>query len=268
MRKRKIPEKTVYYKDPLNDEFSGTNIHRTVVGDNFKYIHKNPLWRATAFLVYFLIVVPVVWFFERVLRRVKYVNRKALKKVRKQKCFFYGNHTRVLDVFTSSLMVLPKRSKVVADPDSASLKGLKNLIQMLGALPLPTTKRGMMEFVKAMDYYQEKFHIVIYPEAHVWPFYTGVRPFTSASFRYPVKYDAPVIAFFTVYTEPKGFLARFRKANRTIYLSDPIYPDEGLSPKEAQQNLRDKVYAFMMEKSKLSTYKVIEYIQEEQNVCE
>ncbi len=268
MKKRTIPEKVVYYKDPINDDFAGTDISCTRVDEDFRYIHKNPLWRAFAFLIFYLFVVPIVWFYERVFCRVRYVNRKALKKVRKQKCFFYGNHTHLLDVFTSGLLVLPRRAKVVANPDAVSVKGIKNLTQMLGAFPLPTTQRGMFEFMKAMDYYHDKFHVIIYPEAHVWPFYTGIRPYTKAAFRYPIKYNAPVIAFVTVYTSPKGLFSRFRKANQTIYVSDPIYPETEIPSKDAQQNLRDKVYAFMLEKSKLSTYKVIEYIQQESNDCE
>jgi hypothetical protein len=56
-------------------------------------------------------------------------------------------------------------------------------------------------------------------------------------------------------------LSCFRKANVTVYVSDPIYPDEGLTGKQAQINLREKVYAFLLEKSAFSDYAVVEYVQ-------
>ena len=39
-----------YYKDELNDEFSGANITPRVIDENYKYIHKNPLWNFASFL--------------------------------------------------------------------------------------------------------------------------------------------------------------------------------------------------------------------------
>ena len=84
--------------------------------------------------------------------------------------------------------------------------------------------------------------------------------------KYPVKFNAPVVAFFVAYTKPKGFLSFMRKANVTVYISDVFVPNTELSQKDAQQELRDKVYDFMVERSKLSDYEVIEYkqIEEEQ----
>jgi len=52
---------------------------------------------------------------------------------------------------------------------------------------------------------------------------------------------------------------RFRKANITIYISDPIYPNPNIPKKQAQKELRDKVFNFMKECSKNSTYNVITY---------
>ena len=105
--------------------------------------------------------------------------------------------------------------------------------------------------------------IAIFPEAHIWPYYTGVRPFPVMSFAYPVKKNAPVIAFFTAYSEPTLWDRLLgRKAARRIYLSEPFYPDPALAPREAQQKLRDDVYTFMERTAKEhSTYAVIDYVQ-------
>lgn len=260
---RSVPEKTVYYKDPLHDDFAGTNITNVTVDETFPYEHKNPLWRFFAWIAYYLIAMPLVWFYMRVLLQVKFVNRKAMKKVKKTPCFLYGNHTGFYDAFTPNLLSFPRRNKIVVSSDTVSIKGLKSVVQMLGAIPVPTKRSGMKRFLRAIEQDHETCNVTVYPEAHIWPYYTGVRPFEGTSFTYPVRYGAPTVAFFTAYTKPKGFLSCFRKANVTVYVSDPIFPDEGLSGKQAQENLREKVYAFMAEKSALSDYAVVEYVQVE-----
>jgi hypothetical protein len=52
-----------------------------------------------------------------------------------------------------------------------------------------------------------------------------------------------------------------RKANITVYVSDPIFPKDGLSEREMRKDIRDKAYEFMLEKSKYSNYEVIKYIK-------
>ena len=244
--KKKKNKRVIYYSDEINDDFAGTKIKTQVVDDKFKFIHKNIFWRFCAFFLYYFIAVPIIWFYTRILLRVKFVNKKAVKKLKKQHYFIYGNHTHIFDAFIPHLISIPTKTNIIVSQDTVSIKGIKNIVQMLGALPLASNLKGMKKFVEAINYYQQKNNIAIFPEAHIWPYYTGVRPFKDNSFSYPVKYNKPVIAFFTAYTKPKGFFSYFRKVNITVYVSDPIYPDEGLSNKEAQKNLRDKVYNFIL----------------------
>ena len=39
------PKKTIYYSDPLNDDFANNNILTKNIESDFKYIHSNSLWR-------------------------------------------------------------------------------------------------------------------------------------------------------------------------------------------------------------------------------
>ena len=104
----------------------------------------------------------------------------------------------------------------------------------------------------------EKKCVVIYPEAHVWPYYTGIRPFPASSFRFPVECGAPVFVMTTTYQKRKT--GRTPKAK--IYVDGPFWPDDSLKKKERQQHLRDQVYACMTERSKNSTYDYIRYVKE------
>ena len=246
----------------MNDDFAGTKINAQKIDHNFKYVHKNPIWRFFAFIVYYFIAIPAVWIYEKLFLQVKFVGRKKLKKV-KQPYFMYGNHTGVIDAFTPNLLSFAKRNKILVSPDTVSIKGVRTLVQMLGAIPVPSEVSGMKKFLEAIKYTNnKKCNITIYPEAHIWPYYTKVRPFKDTAFGYPVMLNSPVFAIFTAYTKPKGFLSKLRKANVTVYVSDPIYPNTNLTRKEAQKELRDKVHKFMTVcVEKYSNYEVIKYVQ-------
>lgn len=251
--------KIYYYKDLLNDDFAGTKIRQKKIDANFKFVHKNILWRFFAWIIYYLIAVPVLWFYCVVLARIKVVNKKALKKLKKQNYYLYGNHTGIIDAYIPSLITLPHRNKIVVSPDAVSIKGIRNIVQMVGGLPVPDGISGMQQFVKALEYYHNKnYRITIYPEAHIWPYYTGIRPFKDSSFGYPVSTNSPVIAFCSTFSEATGIFKHIKKANVTVHISEPFYPDPNKPKKEAQRELRDKVYNFMVETAK--KYNTFEYI--------
>lgn len=253
------PKKTIYYKDELNDDFAGTKIKTKPVDKNFKYIRKNFIWNFFSWVFYYLIAVPIVAFYCFVIRGVKIKNKKAVKRARKGRkegIFFYCNHTYILDPFNVNMVSMPYRNQILASLDTFSIKGLKTIVQMLGAMPVPKDIATLRKLNNAIEYnIKHKKNIAIYPEAHIWPYYTGVRPFRDASFSYPVNLNSPVVAVFTAYSKPTGLFKKLRKTNMTLIVSDPIYPDPEKSKKEAKKELRDKVYEFMCDCSKkYSTY--------------
>ena len=259
MRKAR-KKKVIYYNDEINDDFAGTKIRTRRVGSDFRFIRKHPLFRFCSAIVYYLVAYPIAWFYERVILGMRIVNKGSMKALKHTPGFIYGNHTGFIDAFTPNILSLPyRRNRIIVGPDSVSIPGITGVVQMLGAIPLPTELRGMREFSRAVEYYHKSSNITIYPEAHIWHFYNGVRPFSDASFVYPVRYNAPTVAFFTAYTKPRGFLSFLRRANVTVFVSDPIYPDTSLPERERQRDLRDRVFGFMKEKSVYSDYEVIRY---------
>ena len=101
--------------------------------------------------------------------------------------------------------------------------------------------------------------ITIYPEAHIWPFYTGIRPFPAASFGYPARDGAPVYAMTSCYRKRR--LGAFPKV--VTYLDGPFYPDSSLPLPERKQRLRDQCHAAMVKRAEEnSTYAYYEYREE------
>lgn len=258
MKKQKI----IYYSDELNDDFANTNIKQKNLGKNFKYIHKNIFWNIFSFIVYYLIAFPIVWLIQKFYCRQKIINKKILRKYKNEGYFIYSNHTHAVnDSFSGPISNFPKKCYVIANPDATSLPFLKNIVQMLGAIPLPTTIKETKEFLKCIEYrIKNKNVIMIYPEAHIWPFYTKIRPFETHSFKYPIKYDAPVFCITNCYQKSKFF----KKPKIISFIDGPFYTNKNLDINAACEDLRKQVYEIMCQRTaKYSTYEYIKYIKKE-----
>ncbi len=254
--------KTYYYKDEVNDDFAGTDIKRKKFSKHHKYFTKNPVWHFFAFVFYRLIATPIGSLFNVCAYRMKVVGRKKLKPYRKSGYFLYGNHVLIPgDAFTPTMVSFPKKAHIVVNPDATSIPIIGKVVEMLGAVPIPDDIKNLREFYKAMDEYACKNKVVaIYPEAHIWPYYTKIRPFKDTSFNYPAKNNKAVFCFTTVFT--KGKVLHIPKA--TVYIDGPFLPDESLTLRENKQKLRDEVYIAMKKRSELSTFEKNRYIKIEQ----
>ena len=68
--------KIIYYKDELNEEFSEAQITPRVIDENYKYIHKNVIWNATAFLLQNVLSVPIKYLYAKIKFRLKYEGKE------------------------------------------------------------------------------------------------------------------------------------------------------------------------------------------------
>lgn len=234
--------KTYYYSDPLNDDFALSNgkIKKKLIDKDYKYIHRNVFYRTGSFILYRLIATPIGFLITRLGYGVKIKNRKAIKKI-KGGFFLYGNHTNgILDVFSPSFSAFPHKTHIVSGPEGVSMPVIGKITPMLGAVPLPSTLGASKNFLSALKTLVEDGHVItIYPEAHIWPYYNDIRPFTDSSFAYPMKLNAPVVAFTVTYRKRKIF--KKMRPFATITLSDPFYPSDFADKTE----LRNAVYNFM-----------------------
>ena len=140
------------------------------------------------------------------------------------------------------------------------MKYLGNVVEMLGAIPIPGNKEAMKNFLDVIKLrIKQGNSITIFPEAHIWPYYTKIRPFKNVSFKYPVQLDVPAFCVTNTY---QSYGKNKDKVRVVSYIDGPIFPDENCNTmKEKQQNLRDKVYNKMVERSKMSNVEVVKYVK-------
>lgn len=232
------------------------------IDKNYKYLHKNPFWHILRFILYRIIAIPLAWICLKIKFHLKIKNKKVLKQAKKTGGYIYANHTQAFaDPFIPTLVTFPKSAYVIVHPNNVSMKGLGWATPYLGAMPLPDDIAATRHFMEALKHHAKSRHFVmIYPEAHIWPYYTKIRPFKSTSFKYPIKYDKPVFCFTNTY-QRRG---KTNKVNITTYVDGPFYPNNSLTPKDMEQDLRDRVYNQMVERSKLSNVELIKYVKTEE----
>ncbi len=232
-----------YYFDERNDDFANTGIKRKDLPEGYRYLPDAPLYKVAKPTVYYGVMPVASWLLYRVLR-VRLLNRGVLDTGREARkgFFIYGNHTSYLtDALTSPIAAFPRQCYTVVSPEALSVCGIRTLVRLLGALPTPSGLKGYVEFNRAIEeLYLAGNAITIYPEAHIWPKYNGIRDFPSASFAHAVKLGAPCYAKTTVYKKlPSG------RTHPTVIFDGPFYPDTSLPPAKAREALRDRIFATM-----------------------
>ena len=253
--------KTVYYQDEYNDDFAGNNIDTKTVKSDFKYINDSWLFKFNSFLLKYLFAVPILWIVNTFFFRPKIENKKVLKNVKKKGYYLYSNHVLPFDPIVLPVKTNPgKHAVIIAGPDLFSINGFVSwLTKHFGAIPIPNKNDLEMNenYLDGLSWHIKKGHrVLIYPEAHIWPYCTMIRPLKPGAFRYPVRDNAPVIVSTTTFKKRKGN----RKPKPVIYLDGPFYPDDSLPYRDSVNELTERVYEAMKYRaSKEDNYSYIIY---------
>ena len=258
-----LPIKTVRYKDELGDEFSRAQITPKKIGNDYNYLPKNPFWRLGRFIAYRLIATPIAFLFTKIHLRHTVKNKRVLKSVGKSGYFLFGNHTQEIgDAFIPHMAIFPKSAYTVVHPNNVSMPVLGRFTPALGALPLPDSIKGLRAFSNAIEKrLLEGNAIVVYPEAHIWPYCTWIRSFPSTAMKYPVDFNEASFTMTTVYKKRKSN----PRPRAVTYVDGPFYPNMNLPPRERAKELRDRLYAQMVERSKESDCEYIRYVKESED---
>lgn len=250
--------KVIYYKDELKDEFSKAKIEPRKIDENYKYKH-GIIWDICSYIMQNIISMPIKVLYSKIKFRIQYIGKEKLKPYKKQGYFIYANHTQVFaDTFIPSVGNYPKRNFLIVNPANVSIKYAKTLIEMLGAIPTPDTKIAMKNFLEIIkEKISKKYSITIYPEAHIWPYYTKIRNFKDVSFKYPVELQTPVFCMTNTYKKCKK-----NKIKIVTYIDGPFFANTELPKKQSQKDLRDRVYECMVKRSYNSDIEYIKYIKE------
>lgn len=261
--------RVIKYDDPLNDDFQTTALKRKPVPENYKYERRNKFNNFLSAILFWGIAKPILGFIA-LCSGVKIEGKENLKELKSLPtgAFIYANHTSFYDAFiVQALIIRDRRTNIIGFTDVLSMPLIRNIVRALGYLPVDNSLKAQIKLLKALGYYTQdkKQHVLIYPEAHIWPYYTKIRDFKEGSFHYPAKYNAPVIPFVTVFIKHKNN----KKPKRKILVGKLIYPNPELSLKDNKLYLHEECLKAMKElASSVEQYEYIKYYCESDKCLE
>ncbi len=258
-------ERVFYYANEEDDPIETKEQEAKIeVGlpENYQFIPKNPFKKAYSSLLFYLFKL-FGQYYERGYWQAKFYGREKLKKVRDKGYVIYANHTNPFhDVFGPAVMA-DRRIFTIISPVNLLIPGIGKFLPLIGGLPLGKTKEEKIAFNAAVDErLAQKKCLVVYPEAHVWPYTTKVRKFPAGdrSFKYAARNNLPIFTMTTTYHRRKdkrhGDLPRM-----DVYLDGPFFPDPKKSEEENRAMLAEKAYKSMCEMSKKNSYEYFRYVK-------
>lgn len=253
--------KTYYYTN-LSDDLVDSNNQNLKLPDNYQILPSKPLEKIWN-LIARTLAAGFSWIYSRIFLHVHVIGKRKLKTVKNHGYFVYANHTQPMgDAFTPLTIFSPYHFYAIAGQANWGIPIIGKLLVRYGGLPVGKDIKQSIKLIKAIQKVIAKDGIItIYPEAHVWPYYTKIRPFDATSFHFPIKTQSPAFVMTTTYHKSK-----FGKHPRIItYIDGPFYPDSNLSNKKAQEKLYNKIKATMKSRAKSSDYQYCRYVKKQED---
>ncbi|MBQ3353199.1 1-acyl-sn-glycerol-3-phosphate acyltransferase [Candidatus Saccharibacteria bacterium] len=256
-------ERVFYYESEEDDPIKTDEQVKKVevrLPENYEFIPKHWWTR-----VYSAILFRIFWIFgqwyERHYWQARFYGREKLKQAKGKGYVIYANHTNPFHDVFGPAVAADRRIFTIVSPVNLKVPGIGKFLPYIGALPLGKTKEEKAAFHEAVDKrLKQKNCLVVYPEAHVWPYATKIRKFPAGdkSFKYATRNDLPIFTMTTTYHKRKdkkhGDLPRM-----DVYVDGPFFPGPKKSEDENRADLAKKAYDSMVKYSKKSTYEYFEY---------
>lgn len=267
----RIEGRTVYYSDELNDDMQVTKTNQNVnVNTEYEYVNQKLFGKIFSAILYYGVAIPILAITSRLIHGVRVKGKKNIKKLKNAGYVMYCNHTHFVDAYLAPVRIAaPKRTYIIASKDAVEIRGLANVVKALGALPLPDTSAGLLKLSRTVkQLLNDKKAIMIYPEAHIWYFYTGLRNFPSTSFKFPAASGVPAVPIAVTYKKRNG-LFHERKPRMIVHIGEAIFPKEELSARENAEyfclQVKDYMEKIIFSKENYAYYN---YVNENEEVAE
>ena len=256
-------ERVFYYESEEDDPIkTDEQEKKQEVGlpEGYQFIPKSIFVRMYSAVLFRIFWVFGQWY-ERHYWQAKLYGREKLKQAKGKGYVIYANHTNPFHDVFGPAVVADRRIFTIISPVNLKVPGIGKLLPYLGGLPLGKTHEEKKAFNEAVDKrLAQRKCLVIYPEAHVWPYTTKIRKFPAGdrSFKYVTRNNVPVFTMTTTYHKRKdkkhGDLPRM-----DIYIDGPFYPDVNKTEDANRAVLAKQAYDSMVKYSKKNTYEYFEY---------
>ena len=259
-RREILKKDSVFYYESEKDDFFSVKKNLPKIDERYKY-KKGLFGRIWEFFLHRIVAPPIAFPYIKLFLREKYFGKEKLRPYKKQGYFIYLNHTQpVADAVSPNVMIFPKKLYIIVNKENLALPGVGKATKYLGAIPLPENLKAAKNFSDAISSALKKGAAIgVYPEAHVWPFYTGIRDFGAETTEPAIKNASPVFTATRVYKQRKPG----KKPRQEIYIDGPFFPDTEISKREAREKLKLEIISAMKERASHSDTEWVKYIKKE-----
>ena len=223
--------------------------HKLELDEKYDYMPHGFCFRVKRALVAILLHL-VVFPITHLTHGLRIYGRQNLKKHKKELrggAITVSNHVFMWDYLCVLKAIRPHISYFPAWKENME-SGFQPFMRILGGMPIPEGDvHSMISFKHAMDEVVESGRwLHVFPEGSLWNFYPDIRPLKIAVFNYAVKYERPLIPISMSFRPRKGWRRIFGKGPFVdLHISEPLYADKTLLPREAAEKLRAEVYRIM-----------------------
>lgn len=263
-------ERVFYYASETDDPIkTDEQEKRKEVGlpEGYEFIPKHWWTRVYSSMLFRIFWIFGQWY-ERRYWQAKFHGKEKLKEARGKGYVIYANHTNPFHDVFGPAVAANRRIFTIISPVNLKIPGIGPILPYIGGLPLGKTKGEKQAFNEAVDKrLAQKKALVIYPEAHVWPYATKVREFPAGdkSFKYAARNMLPIYTMTTTYHKRKerkqGDLPRME-----VYLDGPFWPEKGKTEEENRAKLAKQAYESMAKQSKHNSYEYFKYIKKNDKI--
>ena len=258
-----MEESKIFYYESEKDDFFSQDKPLPKIDESYRY-EKGFFGKILEFILHRVIAQTIAFPYIKLAVREKYYGKEKLKPYKKKPYFIYLNHTQAIaDAVSPNVMIFPKKLRIIVNKENLALPGIGRATAYLGAIPLPDNLKAARNFSEAIrNSLKRNDAIAVYPEAHVWPYYTGIREFGAETLEPAIKNSVPVFTATRVYKNR----APGKKPRHEIYIDGPFFPDNEIPKREAREKLKNEIYSIMKQRASLSDAEYVKYVKRETTI--
>ena len=223
------------------------------IDENYNFVNKNIFFRFFSFILRCIAVFFMgPWIKHRY--KLEIIGKENIKLVKRKGVIVTVNHVHNFDNLLVGTRILNKRKcYFITLKDNINMPIVGFFLRSLGGIPIPSNLKAMPSFERSINQLlNKKKAIIICPEASLWPYYRGVRPFKKGAFRFAVNNSTPVLPVVI------SFRRKLRKKHAkkgkekykyffTVHIGKPLEADTTLEKRKQAVELTNRTYIFYKE---------------------
>ena len=182
------------------------------------------LYRLFSSLFYYIIAIPVLFIWTRVILGVRVMGENRLHSLKG--ALTVCNHVHMLDCALVALALFPRKLIFPTLPGNVRSLWPGSIVRLLGGVAVPGNMSELAQFFEEMEFLLMKGRIVhFFPEGNLNPYDTSLRRFKKGAFHLAAQARVPVIPISIAFKPPNCIQKLYRrKPTMVVHVGDPILP--------------------------------------------